>query len=81
MQRVTNNTFILIVSSLELILHHAEDEYLNGNTTRSIFYQVLSVYQSSQEHYYKESTMTRKSVNIDDLMSEMSAKEASEFKE
>ncbi|XP_061395336.1 uncharacterized protein LOC133330955 [Musca vetustissima] len=64
----------------EALLQHAEDEYLNGNMTRSIFYQIVALYQASQEHYYK-STSKRKSANVEDLLAEMTVEETDDFKE
>lgn len=61
-------------------MQHAEDEYLNGNMTRSIFYQIVALYQTSQEHYYK-STTKRRSADVEDLLAEMTVEEAEDFKE
>uniref|UniRef100_A0A1I8NXC8 separase n=1 Tax=Stomoxys calcitrans TaxID=35570 RepID=A0A1I8NXC8_STOCA len=68
-----------IYISPEALLHHAEEEYLNGNMPQSIFYQVVSLYQTFQDHYYRGGGK-RKSVDVKELMNEMSAEEKSELK-
>lgn len=67
-------------------MQQAENEYCNGNTTSSIFYQTYSLYQSSQERYNQTTRKTNEnpsakseSAPIETLMAEMNAVEISEF--
>lgn len=62
----------------EILLHQAEDEYCNGNTTRSIYYQMVALYQSSQERYYQAQS-ERVCPSVDDLIRGMNEDESAEF--
>ncbi|XP_075162614.1 extra spindle pole bodies like 1, separase [Haematobia irritans] len=65
----------------EAFLCHVEDEYCNGNIKQSIFYQMLSLYQTSQEYFYKAIGAEPKRTNVESLMAAMNDQEKSEFKD
>uniref|UniRef100_A0A1I8NXB7 separase n=1 Tax=Stomoxys calcitrans TaxID=35570 RepID=A0A1I8NXB7_STOCA len=79
LEYITENAANIGPTARQALLHHAEEEYLNGNMPQSIFYQVVSLYQTFQDHYYRGGGK-RKSVDVKELMNEMSAEEKSELK-